>query len=93
MILTGRALGIVLSPAAYVTFVPLLSLALIVPSIGGLGVREGLAPLLFSSAGVPAAEAVALSLVIFALNRGTGLVGGLVYLAGNLRKLWGGSDG
>ncbi len=91
-ILAGRALGIVLSPAAYVTFIPILSLTLIVPSIGGLGVREGLAPLLFSSAGVPAAQAVALSLVIFALNRGTGLVGGLVYLAGNLRKLRGGSD-
>ncbi|MCK4831927.1 MAG: flippase-like domain-containing protein [Anaerolineales bacterium] len=91
-ILAGRALGIVLSPAAYVTFIPILSLTLIVPSIGGLGVREGLAPLLFSSAGVPAAQAVALSLVIFALNRGTGLVGGLVYLVGNLRKLRGGSD-
>ena len=51
---------------------------------------QGLAPLLFATVGVQEAEAVALSLVVFLLNRGTGLVGGLVYLVSSVRDLWSG---
>ena len=92
-ILAGRALGITLSPVVYITFVPILALALMVPSIGGLGVREGVAPLLFAGVGVPEAGAVALSLALFVLNRGAGMVGGLVYLAASLRDLRRTGDG
>ena len=88
-ILCGEALGLAVSPVAYIMFIPILSLALMVPSIGGLGVREGVAPLLFSGVGVTDSQAIALSLVIWVLNRGTGIVGGVVYLATNLRKLRG----
>jgi uncharacterized membrane protein YbhN (UPF0104 family) len=83
----GLALGLQLSLVAYVTFIPVLSLALMVPSIGGLGVREGVAPLLFGAVGVAEPRAVALSLVVWVLNRGTGIVGGVVYLATSLRDL------
>lgn len=86
-ILSGKALGLTLSPLAYIAFIPILSLALMVPSIGGLGVREVVAPLLFAGVGVPEAQAVALSLVVWLLNRGTGVVGGIVYLVINLRDL------
>jgi uncharacterized membrane protein YbhN (UPF0104 family) len=86
-ILSGKALGLTVSPLAYITFIPILSLALMVPSIGGLGVREGVAPLLFAGVGVSEAQAVALSLVVWLLNRGTGVVGGIVYLVISLRDL------
>lgn len=84
---SGLALGLDLSLVAYVTFIPVLSLALMVPSMGGLGVREGVAPLLFGTVGVAEPRAVALSLVVWLLNRGTGIVGGVVYLATSLREL------
>ena len=85
--LAGIAIGIDAPLIAYVTFVPVLSLSLMVPSIGGLGVREGLSSQLFASAGVGVAEGVALSLILFVLNRGTSVVGGLVYLVTSLRGL------
>ena len=91
--LAGKALGIDISIVAYATFVPMMSLAMMVPSIGGLGVRESIAPLLFEAAQVPDAKAVALSLVLFVLNRGTGIVGGLVYLIANLREMGDGRRG
>ena len=62
-------------------------MALMVPSIGGLGVREGLSSLLFASAGVTEAEGAALSLVIFVLNRAVSVVGGLVYLASSMQDM------
>lgn len=85
--LTGRAIGVEISLMAYVTFIPLLSMSLLVPSIGGLGVRESVSRILFLSVGVSEAEGVALSLIVFALNRGTGIIGGLVYLISSLRAL------
>jgi uncharacterized membrane protein YbhN (UPF0104 family) len=85
--LAGRTLGIDVSLWAYVVFVPVLSLSMTVPSIGGLGVREGLSSILFASAGMFEADGVALSLVLFVLLRGTGIVGGLVYLVTSVRGL------
>ena len=60
--------------------VPLLSLALLAPSISGLGVRESLAPLLFMGAGISAENAIALSLLEFVLLRVVSLFGAPVYL-------------
>jgi hypothetical protein len=85
--LTGRALGLNLPLVAYITFIPILSLSMMVPSIGGLGVREGVASMLFAGVGVMEAEAVALSLIVWLLSRGTGIVGGVVYLVSILRDL------
>jgi hypothetical protein len=65
--------------------VPILSLAMLMPSIGGLGVREFLAPMLFSGAGLTAEEAIALTLLVFALERLSGLLGGPVYIYTTLR--------
>ena len=87
---TGRALGLDISFSYYLLVVPIMSLALLVPSIGGLGVRENLAPALFAGAGISAEQAVALTLLVFGLERLASLLGAPVYLASILRPRRGG---
>ena len=77
---TGLALGYEIDYVYYLLVVPVLSLMLILPSIGGLGVREVAAPLLFAPAGLSPEQAIALTLVVFGLERLSGLLGGLLYL-------------
>jgi uncharacterized membrane protein YbhN (UPF0104 family) len=83
---TGLALGLDIPYAYYLLVVPIMSVALLVPSIGGLGVREYLAPLLFAGAGLDSAEAVALSLLVFVVMRVVSLLGGPVYIVSTLRE-------
>lgn len=87
---TGRALGLAIPFTYYLLVVPVMSLALLVPSIGGLGVRENLAPALFAGAGISAEQAVALTLLVFGLERVASLLGAPVYLASILRPKRGG---
>ena len=68
-----------------VLVVPLFSLAMLIPSIGGLGVRELLAPVLFAPAGLTAEQAIALTLLVFGLERLSGLLGGPLYIYTTLR--------
>ncbi len=82
---TGRALGLAVPFGYYLLIVPVMSLALLVPSIGGLGVRESLAPALFSGAGLRPEQAVALTLLVFGLERVASLLGAPVYLYTTLR--------
>jgi hypothetical protein len=86
----GRALGYEISYIHYLLVVPLLSLALLVPSVGGLGVRELLAPFLFTTAAFDssdaAAQAVALSLLVFVIMRLASLLGAPVYVYSILRR-------
>jgi len=77
---TGRALGLRVPFGYYVLVVPIMSLAVLVPSIGGLGVRETVAPALFAGAGLAPEQAVALTLLVFALERVASLLGAPVYL-------------
>ena len=70
----------------YLLAVPLLSVTLLAPSVGGLGVREAVAPLLFASAGISQSQAVALSLLEFTAMRLAGLAGAPVYLWSLLRR-------
>ena len=78
---TGRALGLTVPFGYYLLIVPIMSLALLVPSIGGLGVRESVAPALFAGAGLAPEQAVALTLLVFGLERVASLLGAPVYLA------------
>jgi uncharacterized membrane protein YbhN (UPF0104 family) len=79
--LISRAVSMDLAPAYFFVFVPLLSLTLMLPiSIGGLGVREGVAVLLFGQVGVDEALAVAYSLGVWGITRIVGLLGGFLYL-------------
>ncbi len=90
----AQAVGVRLSLTHYFIFVPVLSLTLMLPiSIGGLGVREGMAVVLFTQVGVDEALAVAFSLAIYAIARVTGLFGGLIYLLQSIRVLRQGAGG
>lgn len=77
---TGRALNLAIPYSYYLLVVPFMSLALLVPSIGGLGVRENLAPIVFAPAGASPEEAVALTLLVFGLERVASLLGAPVYI-------------
>ncbi len=81
---TGRALSLTVSYSYYMLVVPILALALLFPSVGGLGVRETLAPALFGSVILPE-QAVALTLLVFGLERTASLLGAPVYIFATLR--------
>ena len=82
----GLALGYEISYSYYLIVIPILSVATLVPSVSGFGVRESLAPTLFAAAGLANAEAVALSLLVFIIMRVSSLLGGPVYIATTLRR-------
>jgi uncharacterized protein (TIRG00374 family) len=76
----GKALGYDVPLSYYFFTTPLMALAILVPSIGGLGLRELLASLLFVPAGLTPENAVTLSLLVFAIERLSGLLGAPVYI-------------
>jgi hypothetical protein len=84
-LVSGWSIGYDVPFTHYLLVVPILSVLLLIPSIGGLGVRETVAPILFASAGLTFAEAATLSILNFLLLRVSGLFGGLVYIASLLR--------
>ena len=78
--LNARALNLVVPISAVAVFVPLVSLAGMVPvSVNGLGVREALYILLFGQIGVTAEVAVSLALLYLAVTVVASLPGGVVY--------------
>jgi uncharacterized membrane protein YbhN (UPF0104 family) len=87
--LAARAVGVDIAMTYFLLFVPVLSITLMLPiSVGGLGVREGMAVFLFAQAGVDKPAAVAASLAVYVVSTVlTGLLGGLVYLAQGARGL------
>jgi uncharacterized protein (TIRG00374 family) len=83
------AVHVHISPAYFFLFVPILSSLTALPiSISGFGVREGGYVLLFGQAGVEANRAIAMSLLFYALNFATGIVGGVLYLVQSARGYW-----
>lgn len=74
------SLGLRLHLVYFLIFVPLISLSLLLPSVGGLGVRELSYVTLFRQAGVAPAAATALSLLFYAVTLASGLLGGVMYL-------------
>lgn len=82
----GLALGYQVPFTHYFLVIPFLSLAILLPSIGGLGIREGLAPLLFASAGLSSEQAIALTLLVFGIERLSGFLGAPIYIIDTLRR-------
>jgi len=78
--LLGVSVGVDLSFGYYLLFVPVISVLLVVPSVGGLGIREGATVLLFSRVGVPESQALALALAYDVLLVASALIGGIVYI-------------
>lgn len=80
------SLGLIVPVQYFALFIPLTALVQLLPvSFNGLGVREVTFQALFGTVGVPAEQAVALSLLYYILRVVTGLAGGWMYLIGNLR--------
>jgi hypothetical protein len=88
--LLGSAVGIDLAIGYYFLLVPVISVLLLIPSVGGLGVREGATVILFGQAGVPESQALALAVAHDATLMVTALIGASIYivqgLAGMRRK-------
>lgn len=82
----ARALGFNIPYSYLLLVVPILSVALLIPSISGLGVRELLAGPLFSAAGLANAQAVALSLLVWLIMRAVSLLGAPIYIIATLRE-------
>ncbi|MDP8215044.1 MAG: lysylphosphatidylglycerol synthase transmembrane domain-containing protein [Candidatus Euphemobacter frigidus] len=72
--------------SSFMLLVPLIAVTTLVPSIGGLGIREGMYVWFFGNLiGEDGAGALSLIMMVFVLS--LGLVGGLVYaVSGTLRK-------
>ncbi len=85
-VLIGLGLGLHLPIVFYFVIVPLTSAALLLPAVGGLGVREVSYITLLGGAGVPQGIAMAFSLSIYAITVLTGLVGGAMYLVQGLNR-------
>jgi len=82
----ARGLGIQVPVQYFALFIPMTALVQMIPiSFNGLGVREGTYAALFGTVGVAGEQAVAMSLMYYVLRVVTGLIGGLMYLIGNLR--------
>lgn len=78
--LIALSLGLQVSLIVFFVFVPLLSLAGMFPiSIGGLGVREAVSVVFFSTMGIEASYAALLSFLPFLIKAMIGLVGGVRY--------------
>jgi len=84
--LLGLAVGIDLSGWYYFLFVPLISAALMVPSVGGLGIREWATVLLFKQVGVPETQALALALAYDIVLLINGLLGATIYILQGMRE-------
>ena len=85
--LCGRAVGIDLSLGYFLAVTPLISVSLLLPSIGGWGVREAVSAAVFSPAGVDANVSAALGVALGGVGLFVGLIGGGLYLIGTLRRI------
>jgi uncharacterized protein (TIRG00374 family) len=80
-------LGLQVPVQYFALFIPMTALVQMIPiSFNGLGVREGAYQALFGTVGVAGEQAVAMSLMYYVLRVVTGLIGGVIYLIGNLRS-------
>jgi glycosyltransferase 2 family protein len=76
----AKALHQDISVIYFIIFVPLLCVVTMLPSIGGLGVREAGAAYLFVRVGMDSGVAVGLSLITFLFMIIMGLIGAVVYV-------------
>lgn len=83
----GRAIAIDLPLATYFLLIPIVLLVMLLPiTINGLGTSQYAFDVLFGQAGVPAAQAVALSILFVALGVVGNLPGSILYAAEGQRR-------
>ena len=78
--LSAKALHQDVNIIYFIIFVPLICIASMVPSLGGLGAREAGAVYLFSKIGIAPGVAASMSLISFLFVVIVGLIGGLIYV-------------
>ena len=79
----GSGLGITVPIAFYFAAVPVVAIAVLMPvSLNGIGIREGAFVYLLGLKGIPAAPALCLGLLCFAVQAAVSLLGGAAYAAG-----------
>ena len=79
---TGAALGIDLPLGVYFAIVPVLGVLVMLPSINGIGIREGGGVLLFGEAGLDPASAVSMQLLTYVVIVALSLIGGVFFALG-----------
>ena len=85
--LLALSLDVQVSIGYFLLFVPLTSLSLTLPAVGGLGVREYTYEVLWPQAGISPTQAVTMSLLNYAITVATGLIGAAIYAGENLLAL------
>jgi uncharacterized protein (TIRG00374 family) len=77
-----QALGVQIGLAVVLAIMPIVHLMSMLPiSVNGLGLREGVFILLFAAAGVPAAPAAAVAILLNVTGTLMSMLGGVLYLA------------
>jgi uncharacterized membrane protein YbhN (UPF0104 family) len=73
----GRALGLGVGWTAFMAFMPIVAIVQVLPfpTIGGLGLREGALVVLLAPLGVNESHAIALGLMVYAINLTVSLLG------------------
>ena len=82
-VLLARAVGIRLPVSYFFLFIPIVAFSTTVPSLGGLGVREGAYVFLFSQVGVEHDRALALALARDLTLLAVGFIGVVIYVVQN----------
>ncbi len=86
--LIARGLNVELPFGTFFLFVPLLSMSLLIPSVGGLGVSEEIYRRMYGTLDVDGSASVAMSLARYALQTALpGLIGGVWYIIDGLLGL------
>jgi uncharacterized membrane protein YbhN (UPF0104 family) len=82
--LASHALGIPVGWTAFMAFMPVVAIVQVLPfpTIGGLGLREGALVLFLAPLGVAQDQAIALGLMVYAINLTVSLLGAPAFAAG-----------
>ena len=86
--LAGHALGISVGWTAFMAFMPVVAIVQVLPfpTIGGLGLREGALALFLAPLGVSQRHAIALGLLVYAINLTVSLLGAPAFAVGRRRS-------
>jgi hypothetical protein len=80
----GHALGLTVGWTAFMAFMPVVAIVQVLPfpTIGGLGLREGALVLFLAPLGVNQSQAIALGLMVYAINLTVSLLGAPAFAVG-----------
>jgi glycosyltransferase 2 family protein len=82
----SRSLGLRLPFSVFLLFIPLVMVASLIPSIGGIGPREGALVMLFGAL-ISQTEAAALAILWLVFFLGLSAAGGIIYLLSGKKRL------